>query len=226
MRRLLAVAGFVLVVAGLVGIYPHVEGWLSLTSMPPQPVAASTSPSLDSPSPTSVPTTPLQVPETQTPAIQPVVQPVASATPAWLSIPSIGIDESIAPMGLTSRGELEPPPGRTIWYKGSPKPGKPGVAIIAGHVQWGSQPDNFWRLSELPKGAPFSIRYSDGTVLDFEVVNSKSELKTDVQNDQAVWGPSKVPIVVLVTCDRDPKRSRLVNHHYTNNWLVFARPLK
>ena len=35
MRRLLAVAGFVLVVAGLVGIYPHVEGWLSLTSDAP-----------------------------------------------------------------------------------------------------------------------------------------------------------------------------------------------
>jgi len=93
-------------------------------------------------------------------------------------------------------------------------------------VQWGSQPDTFWRLADVPDGASFSIRYSDGTVLKFVVINRKSELKTDVQHDPAVWGASATPVVVLITCDRDPKRSHLVNHHYTNNWLVFARPLK
>ncbi len=216
MRRLLAVAGFVLVVVGLVGTSPHVAGWLSPTSMPPQPVAASTYQPSDSPSST----TPTTTSPPKTPAIQPVVQPVASATPAWLSIPSIGIDESIAPMGLTSRGELEPPPGQTIWFDRSAKPGRPGVALIAGHVQWGSQPDNFWRLIDLPDGAPFSIRYSNGAVVKFKVASHKSELKTDVQGDQQVWGRSVTPVVVLVTCD---KKSRLVNHHYLKNLLVFAK---
>ena len=228
MRRLLFVVGIGLVIVSLsMGMYPRVKDWLSPTSMPPQPVVASSHVSSDSPSPMVAPTT---SPTTAAPvlpssaAVPPVVQPAESATPAWLSIPSIGIDESIAPMGLNSQGVLEPPSGQTIWYNGSPKPGQVGVSLIAGHVQWGPTPDNFWRLSTVPDGSSFTIKYSDGTVTNWVTVSHKSELKEDVQRDQAVWGGSETPVVVLITCDKDLVRSPVVNHHHTNNWLVFARP--
>ena len=224
MRRSLAVSGVGLVMAAVgVGIYPLAEGWFSSTSMPSQPVAAS--PSIGSVSPSPTPANRPSPSRAKTSAISPLVQPKKEAVPMWLSIPSIGIDESITPTGLTSRGELEPPPGHTIWYNGSSKPGAVGISVIAGHVQWGSTPDNFWRLADVPDGALFSIRYSDGAVLNFAVINRKSELKTDVQHDPSVWGASPTPVVVLITCDKDPKRSPLINHHFTNNWLVFARPV-
>lgn len=212
MRRPLDVGGYVLLIVGLVlGIYPYVSGQLSPTSMPPQPVAASQYVGLDlRPAPTRY----------KAPAIQPAVRPAPAATPVWLSIPYIGVDESIASVGLIQAGELEPPPAQTIWYNRSVRPGRPGISLIAGHVQWGASPDNFWRLIELPDGAPFSIRYSNGAVAHFVVVRHKSELKTDVQRDQAVWGSSATPVVVLITCD---KTSPLVNHHYLDNLMVFAR---
>lgn len=223
MRRLLAVVGVVLVIVGLgMGIYPRVKDWFSPTSMPPQPVAASLHGlSSDSSSPTFTPsispttTAPVLLPSTPT-----QLQPAKGAVPAWLSVPSIGINESILQQGLNAAGELEPPPGQTIWYRGSARPGQVGISVIAGHVQWGATPDNFWRLSELPEGASFSIRYSDSTVIDFVVVSHRSERKEAVQHDAMVWGESAKPVVVLITCD---KTSPLVNHHYLNNLLVFAR---
>lgn len=100
-------------------------------------------------------------------------------------------------------------------------PGQPGISVIAGHVQWGPTPDNFWRLNEVPDGSPFTIQYSDGTVTSWVTVSQRSELKEEVQADLEVWGGSETPVVVLITCDKD---SPVVDHHHANNLVVFARP--
>lgn len=138
----------------------------------------------------------------------------------WLSIPSVSIDESLVPMGLTAGGEIEPPQRQTIWYTGSPRPGSAGISVIAGHVEFDG-PDNFWRLNEVRPGASIQIRYSDGARLSFVVTNRRSQLKTDVQNNTAVWGGSASPVLVLITCD---KSSPVVSHHHLNNFLVWAAP--
>lgn len=123
-------------------------------------------------------------------------------------------------MGLARQGEIEPPPGQTIWFTGSPKPGKPGISVLEGHVEYGG-PDTFWKLDEVPEGALITIGYSDGTSVRFVVTHKYSQLKTAVQRNPEVWGTSKTPKLVLVTCD---KRSPVVNHHHLNNFLVFASP--
>ncbi len=227
MRKLLTVIGIVLTFVGL--------GWYFIAPVlqAPEPtspqsvVASSHGPSYSSsptPTPTMSPSAASVLP-TEITAPPPAVQPAEGAVPAWLSVPAIGIDESLIAMGLNAAGVIEPPQGQTIWYDQSPKPGSAGISVIAGHVQWSKTPDNFWRLSELANGSLFSVRYTDGTVIEFIVTASRSELKTDAQSDPAIWGESDTPVVVLVTCDKDLKRSPVINGHHTNNWFVFAKPV-
>lgn len=218
MRRTLAVVGFLLIVVGLGWSFRSYTEARPLSITPsPQPVV--TTPSTTESLPLAVPAVPA-IPSLETPTPSTAPQPAEGAVPSWLSIPSIGIDESIMPQGLTD-GVIEPPSGQTIWYNGSPMPGQPGISVIAGHVQWGPTPDNFWRLNEVPDGSPFTIQYSDGTVTSWVTVSQRSELKEEVQADLEVWGGSETPVVVLITCDKD---SPVVDHHHTNNLVVFARP--
>lgn len=215
-RTSLAVAGVLLAIAGLwMCVHSPSSARTESASVPSQPVTVPPVPQTSSVPTTSVPSI------TPQPAAKTTAQaPRSNAVPVWLSVPSVGISESIQPMGVTAAGEIEPPKGQTIWYNGSPKPGAPGISVVAGHVEF-SGPDTFWRLDEVPVGAFIGIRYSDGTVRRFEVVHKESELKTKVQTDPRVWGSSKTPKLVLITCD---KNSPVVRHHHLNNFLVFAVP--
>lgn len=137
-----------------------------------------------------------------------------------LSIPSVGIDDTLSPQGLNAQGELEPPPRNTIWYTGSPLPGKPGVSVIAGHDEW-SGPSNFWNLDEVQKGALVYVKCK-GETQTWQVTSSYSKLKTDAQHDTSVWnldGKITSPELVVITCD---KHSPVVNHHHLNNFVVHA----
>lgn len=100
-------------------------------------------------------------------------------------------------------------------------PGQPGSSVIAGHVQWGPTPDNFWRLNEVPDGTPFTITYSDGTITSWVTVTKRSELKDDLRHDGEVWDERETPVVVLITCD---KNSQIVEGHFASNLVVFAQP--
>lgn len=189
---------------------------------PSQPVTVPKGvPSASSDTGTPAPTVLTSMPPTTAQPTLTVFAPAVTATPSWLSIPTVGINESIAPMGLTKSGEIEPPQRQTIWYTGSPKPGAPGISVVAGHVEF-SGPDNFWRLDEVPIGATITIRYSDDTQVRFVVSHKRSELKLAVQTDAEVWGTSKTPNLVLITCD---KRSPVVSHHHLNNFLILASPV-
>jgi LPXTG-site transpeptidase (sortase) family protein len=148
-----------------------------------------------------------------------------------LSIPSVGINDTLSPQGLNAQGELEPPPRNTIWYTGSPLPGQPGVSVIAGHDEW-SGPSNFWSLNEVKNGALIYVKCK-GTVLTFEVKSSYKELKEDTDpkhkqhpqdamHDASIWnfdGSISSPELVVITCY---KFSPVVNHHHLSNFVVHA----
>lgn len=125
-------------------------------------------------------------------------------------------------MGLRG-GVLNPPSGVIQQFTGYGRvtPGRPGIAVLAGHVTWNG-PDVFYRLASVPVGGRITIRYANGTAKDFVVTNKASVDKHALQNDMRVWGSSTAPTLALVTCDSNSPWAN--SQHHTNNYVVFARP--
>ena len=82
-------------------------------------------------------------------------QPGATAPPgpSTLSIPRIGVRATIVAVGRKADGAMQvPDPGQVGWYRLGPRPGDPGPAVLAGHVDNHTSPDVFYRLRELRPG--------------------------------------------------------------------------
>ncbi len=79
----------------------------------------------------------------------PVLEP---GLPERLIIPALGINAAVAPVALDADGNMEAPGTAwgTTWYEPGPRPGEPGNAVIAGHVDfYGVGPAVFWSLRSL-----------------------------------------------------------------------------
>lgn len=137
-----------------------------------------------------------------------------------VTVASLGIDEPVVAQGLDAKGQLNPTPKQTVWHTGSPRPGERGISVIAGHVQ-NIVPDVFWELDKARPGDAIVVGCADGRVVPLSVTRTKSVDKVALQSDATVWGASDVPVVVLITCDRN---SRVVNRHRVNNFVVWTQP--
>lgn len=142
---------------------------------------------------------------------------------AGVAMPKVDIDQDIKALGLSAAGEINPPPGTTMWYTDSAKPGEPGISVIAAHVLYNSQPDNFYNLVNSRAGDPVELTYSDGTVVEYKVTRTKASNKEDLQRDPEVWGDSDKPVLALITCD---PASPVSGQHHEDNYVVFAEPVK
>ena len=107
------------------------------------------------------------------------------------------------------------------WYKGSPRPGAIGSAVIAGHIDSLSGPGVFYRLSELRVGDRVYVRRADGTTVEFQVTAVRSYLKDDFPTE-AVFGPSPYAQLRLITCGGD---FNFATGHYLSNTVVYATEL-
>lgn len=143
------------------------------------------------------------------------------SVPVNLEIPSIGFNEKLANMGLTSEGTISPAPGVTQWYNKTVSPGQPGISVIAGHVTFDGKDDVFAKLDKVKVGDAFTITYADGTKKTFKANREKSVDKEQLRTDQTVWGDSKKPVVALITCDA---ASPVKGVHHTNNFVVWGAP--
>lgn len=156
------------------------------------------------------------------------VAPSATATkgggsvPVSLQIPSIGFDRKVTGMGLSSAGEISPPPKVTQWYDATVSPGKPGISVIAGHVTYNDVPDVFAKLEDVKVGDTVTVGYADGTSKKFVATREKSVDKEALRTDQTVWGSSSTPVLALITCDG---KSKVVGQHHVNNFVVWAKPV-
>ena len=114
--------------------------------------------------------------------------PVGSAV-AQIRIPRIGLDKAVVEGVALS--DLRKGPGH---YKGTPLPGQPGNAAIAGHRTTYGAP--FFRLDEMEKGDPIFVSTSQGAfryeVRDVFVVKPT---QTDV------LAPTTGDQLTLTTCD-------------------------
>lgn len=151
--------------------------------------------------------------------------PAPGPAPVRLSIPDIGVDAPVAPVGLSpGGGEMDLPPDRwTVgWYRYGPSPGEPGSALLAGHVDL--EPDLtgvFFRLRSLEPGARLRVRYADGSERWFEVV-ARRTYPRDGLPAELLYARDGSPVLALVTCAGDFDRA---SNQYRANTVVFAVPL-
>lgn len=220
-NRTRAVALVAAVTAALVaGCSAPDEGPAASSGTPTPAVAASEAPG---PMPTPGPPPP-QVPvrsaDLSTLAQTAVVPPVS------LTIPSVGVEVPIDPVGVEEDGQMEIPPlaERAGWYRFGSAPGEPaGTTVIAAHVDSvasaGLGP--FARLIDVEPGDTVTVTSQDGSVRDYVVREV-----TAVPKASASWGPvftrDGAPRLVLVTCGGTFQRDV---SSYTDNILVTADPV-
>ncbi len=144
-------------------------------------------------------------------------QPSDVALPVRLLIPAVKVDAEFEYVGLTPEGAMDSPkdPDRVAWFSSGPRPGEPGNAAIAGHVDWAGQVRAFWWLRQLNPGDDIEVVAADGKSYHFQVEWSRwfDAATGDVGE---VFGSAGVPEVTLITCggafDRQSRQylSRLV----------------
>lgn len=146
--------------------------------------------------------------------------PPALAEPVRVTVPSVGIEAALVPLGLEADGTLEVPSDFATagWYVEGPEPGEPGPAVIAGHVDSHTGPAVFYRLRDVRPGATVEVSLADGDVERFEVDGVERHPKGAFPT-QRVYGPTDEPTLRLVTCggpfDREARS-------YLDNVVVFA----
>jgi hypothetical protein len=144
----------------------------------------------------------------------------AAARPVKVLLPSVGVSSRLERLGLDSDGAIETPRDwqRAGWYRGGPRPGDIGAAVILGHVDSTTGPAVFLRLRELRPGDEIRVTRADGSVAIFAVDRLEQHRKTRFPTDE-VYYPTPEPTLRLVTCGGDfDTRAR----SYRDNLVVFA----
>ncbi|MBI5405060.1 MAG: class F sortase, partial [Candidatus Kerfeldbacteria bacterium] len=81
-----------------------------------------------------------------------VVRPIT--TPARIVISKIGVNAAVEPTGKDRNGVLGLPKAynNIAWFKQSARPGKPGNALMWGHLNGAGGPAVLWNLKKLKVG--------------------------------------------------------------------------
>jgi sortase (surface protein transpeptidase) len=156
-------------------------------------------------------------------ANQPQPQPATAASPgpSSLSIPGIGVRAPIVGVGRKANGAMQTPaPGQVGWYKGGPKPGDPGPAVLVGHVDTRTGPDVFHRLGRLRPGDEILVGRPDGTATRFLVGRLERHPKTALPTSR-IWTRANRPLLRLITCTGSFDHA---TGHYRDNLILYASP--
>lgn len=141
------------------------------------------------------------------------------AKPVRVVIPAIDVDADLVALGLNDDGSMEVPDfGLAGWYEPGPRPGDPGPAVIAAHVDSVRGPDVFFRLRDLTTGDKITVEYADGSDSTFVVSESEQQLKDDLPVER-IWNDTDDAVLRLITCggefDADARS-------YLSNLIVYA----
>jgi sortase (surface protein transpeptidase) len=173
---------------------------------------------------------PLQLattPAAPTPASPATARPVVARGPAKrasvpvrIDIPSIGVRAPVIRLGLNPDHTLQVPSDFAVtgWWADGPRPGEIGPAVIVGHVDSKTGPAVFYRLGQLRRGDAIRVRGADGRLARFTVQRLATYPK-DRFPTQTVYGPTRGPVLRLITCSGQFDRS---TGHYLSNTVVFA----
>lgn len=127
--------------------------------------------------------------------------PPAGLEPIGIWIPRIDVAAPMQRLGLNEDRTLEVPSAWDVagWYEGRARPGEPGPAVVAGHVDSRSGPAVFHRLGELRAGDLVHAVFEGGLVETFVVAGTERHAKGAFPT-QRVYGPTDEPTIRLITC--------------------------
>ena len=150
----------------------------------------------------------------------PAAVPSRGSPPVRVRIPAIGVDSSLARLGLNSDGSIEVPAdfNQAGWYDKGPAPGEVGPAVVLGHLDSFTGPAVFARLASLKPGAEILIIRQDGTQLRF-VLERVASFSTDAFPTDQVYGVTSGPALRLITCGGNFNVGR---GRYSANVVAFA----
>jgi sortase (surface protein transpeptidase) len=145
--------------------------------------------------------------------------PASMGDPVRVTIPAIGVDAQLVPVGLKADGAMQTPEfGLAAWYQPGPRPGEPGPAVLVAHVDSKANgPDVFYRLRELAPGDEVTVHYRD-TTTTFAVTGKEQAPKTALPTER-IWTGTTEPVLRLITCGGAFDRSA---RSYLDNVIVYA----
>lgn len=207
-RILLVVSTVLVVVVALAwAFWPTSDDRADLQTVAPVSTTTSTT--------ASTTTGPAAVAATTTTTTMP---PSLAVTPDRLRIPALGVDAAVVSVGLAANGDMEIPGARDVgWYELGPRPGEPGSAVLAAHIDYAGQPGAFFDLGSIPVGAEVIVTGDDGEQR-FVVEQREQVAKADVDLSRYFTneGPTRI---TLITCGGAFDKSI---RHYEDNLIITA----
>jgi sortase (surface protein transpeptidase) len=161
----------------------------------------------------------LSAPSLRTKATPPPKPAEPPALPR-VTIKSIGVQAHIVSLGLTKDRALERPPNYTDvgWWSGGSEMGRPGVTLLAGHVDSGTGPAVFSRLPALRRGAEVLVEDRAGRRYRYRIT-SREDVRKDAFPTARVYGEKKERVIRLITCG-GPFRPKL--RSYRDNIIFYG----
>lgn len=91
--------------------------------------------------------------------------------PTHVTIPTVGIDVDVDPVGKDSAGRMANPEieEHVGWYKYGPYPGQKGSVVLAGHYDSLTGPSIFYHLGDVAPGDLVTVTSKDGKTLTYKV---------------------------------------------------------
>ena len=159
---------------------------------------------------------------TAPPATYPTATTVPVAVPPTsISIPAIGVDAPVVPVGLVpGTDSLQIPDIHHVgWYQLGPSPGQTGSAVLVAHLDGDGRPGVFWHLGQLSPGDLITITFSETQRQTFRVIGRQQVPKTELPAQ--IFSRAGPPRIALVTCGGAfNTRTR----HYHDNVIVVGTP--
>lgn len=147
-----------------------------------------------------------------------VPPPVPATVPATLSVPALDLSVPLLQLGLQDDGTVEVPVSADDagWFRLGPPPGRPGSAVVLGHVDSRRGPGVFFRLHTLQVGDAVEVGLVDGSLARFAVTSVETYRKDAFPAD-LVYGGQGESTLKLVTCGGDFDRTA---RSYLSNVVV------
>jgi hypothetical protein len=149
--------------------------------------------------------------------------PLPRSVPVSLTIPAIGVNAQVIPLGLDASGGVAIPPLSTpfltSWYDRGPAPGQDGPAVLLGHVDAAAVgPAVFYKIGDLVPGDLVYVSRRDHRTAVFRVTAVALYQEQDFPTKQ-VYGFTPNPTLRLITCGGDYDAQ---THQYLDRTIAFA----